>query len=156
MPSLALYLACTLRLIAHFAYFQNSLKEQLEGLLKQNSDLAPAHNTTDTEIQRLQRRISLYERNFGLEMRRTKAHNNIQVIMRGCCEDDCNLPSYIILRFNSDSTQMELVKCNPPVADIDKLIGHFNKVGDFHSFLLILRSRFVKYFQLRKTHKQKT
>ncbi|KAL5965671.1 hypothetical protein TSMEX_006621 [Taenia solium] len=133
--------------------WRDTLKEQLESLSHQNADAADSISTTDSEIRRLQERISIYERTFGLEIRRTKNHNNIQVVMRGCCEDDYDLLSYVILRFSADSTPMELVKCNPPVAGVQKLVEHFNNVGDFRSFLLVLRTSFIKYFQLRKKRK---
>ncbi|VDM17668.1 unnamed protein product [Hydatigera taeniaeformis] len=130
--------------------WRNTLKEQLQSLSDQDADAVSNTNGIDSEIHRLQDRVSLYERTFGLEIRRTKNHDNIQVVMRGCCEDDYDTLSYVILRLSSDSTPMELVKCNPPIADIRKLVEHFNKVGDFRSFLLVLRNRFVRYFQLRK------
>ncbi|CDS41996.1 Kinetochore Ndc80 complex subunit Spc25 [Echinococcus multilocularis] len=132
--------------------WRDSLKEQLESLSRQNANVKYA-STTDSEIRRLQERISFYERTFGLEIRRTRNHNNVQVVMRGCCEDDYDLLSYVILRFNADSTPMELIKCNPPVTDVEKLVEHFNKAGDFRSFLLVLRDRFVKYHRTRKKRK---
>ncbi|KAL5110297.1 hypothetical protein TcWFU_004757 [Taenia crassiceps] len=133
--------------------WRDTLKEQLQSLSHQDADAADSTSTIDSEIHRLQERISIYERTFGLEIRRTKNNDNVQVVMRGCCEDDYGLLSYVVLRPTADSAPMELIKCNPPVADIQELVKHFNEVGDFRSFLLVLRNRFIKYFQLRKKRK---
>ncbi len=105
------------------------------------------------DIKRYQDRISIYEKTLGLSIKRTKQNGNLQVTLRGCCAEDVDLPCCLTLRSRDggpQSDELEVVKCNPPIADIQRLLDLFNQTGDFRSFLLVLRRRFVRYFELRK------
>ncbi|VDD79954.1 unnamed protein product [Mesocestoides corti] len=131
---------------------RDALRDELDLLTRQTSDTYTQNTAVEAEIQRLQGRVSVYEKAFGLQIKRTKNHGNIQVVMRGCSPENYDLPSCLILKPVPEETggQLELVRCNPPIPDIDRLLNLFNQTGDFRSFLLVVRSRFLKYFQLQK------
>ncbi|VDN96616.1 unnamed protein product [Rodentolepis nana] len=128
------------------------LNERLENMPCVNEDVVNSTKAVDAEVSRLSGRVAMYQDTFGLRIVRTKGHQNIQIIFSNCCEDDHTLSSYVVLRLKSEASncKAQLVKCNPPIKDIEKLVEHYNKSDNTRSFLLILRHQFVKYYKLRK------
>ncbi|VDL18323.1 unnamed protein product [Hymenolepis diminuta] len=127
------------------------LNERLENTPHLNED-AVNPKAIDAEVSRLGERVVMYEDTFGLRIVRTKGHHNIQIIFSGCCEEDYTRLSYVVLRLKSEASncKAQLVECNPPIKDIEKLVEYYNRSDITRSFLLILRQRFVKYYKLRK------
>nr|CDS25428.1 Kinetochore Ndc80 complex subunit Spc25 [Hymenolepis microstoma] len=128
------------------------LNERLENIPYVNEDVVNSTKTIDAEVSRLSGCVAMYEDTFGLRIVRTKRHHNIQIIFSGCCEDAYTRLSYVVLRLKSEASNCmaQLVECNPPIKDIEKLVEYYNISDNTRNFLLILRQRFVKYYKLRK------
>lgn len=115
------------------------------------------NRSREEELERWTRRVAVFEREFGFRMKRTRANNHLQVLFQGCgslSKDNGNdvefsPPCYCIFEQMAEN-QLRLIKCNPLIPDIDRLVEFVNQNRDIRSFLIILRRRFCRYFELRK------
>ncbi|VDL97106.1 unnamed protein product [Schistocephalus solidus] len=108
----------------------------------------------EDEIAKLQRRLAFYRNVLNFRVVHLK-DNRFQFIFYGLSEDP---EDFCYVTFAQPPTTagktadmlVDLVRCNPPISDIERLVNFLNQTGDYRSFLIVLRKRFQRYFQLRK------
>lgn len=135
-------------------------RSAVNSLLKQLSAVKPDELSNDTlfsseyansTVQQMQQLCNQYEHSFGMKIQRTHS-NLIQLLFYGCARqpESHNGGDPVCccqLRMIS-SNHFEVVRCNPPIADLSRLVNHLNWTEDMRSFVIVLRQRFCHYFQL--------
>ncbi|THD20563.1 hypothetical protein D915_008776 [Fasciola hepatica] len=133
-----------------------NLRSLREDLRKQVSELE-SNGSSENEIfnaefmscnlSQLVETVRQFERLFGVVAKRTTS-DTLQLFFHGCAMPanpkavcTCQL-RYTKLRC------FEAVSCNPLVPDFERLVNHLNLTKDMRSFLIVLRHRFRRYFEL--------
>nr|CAH8832431.1 unnamed protein product [Trichobilharzia regenti] len=98
-------------------------------------------NSNLTQIYKL---IQPFERLLGIQIQKTHC-GLLQLLFHGCTTTD--IVCCCQLRFMAGN-RFELVLCNPPIPDVERLVNHLNWTEDMRSFIIVLRQRFRHYFQL--------
>ncbi|CAL8105020.1 unnamed protein product [Calicophoron daubneyi] len=94
--------------------------------------------------------VKQYERLFRLRFQRTNT-DSLQLFFDGCADVlHLDIVCSCLLGFTK-SGRFEAVECSPPVPDFEGLVTHLNLTKDIRSFLILLRHRFCRYFELAAT-----
>lgn len=128
---------------------QKDRRKQLSKLVDDDvseSDLFSAEFQS-CNLSQLVETVRQFERLFGVVAQRTTS-DTLELFFHGCASPSnpkavctCQL-RYTKLRC------FEAVSCNPLVPDFERLVNHFNLTKDMRSFLIVLRHRFRRYFEL--------
>ncbi|CAH8834327.1 unnamed protein product [Trichobilharzia szidati] len=104
-------------------------------------------NSNLTQICKL---IQPFERLLGIQIQKTHS-GLLQLLFHGCCSKSATTNTDIVcccqLRLEK-ANRFELVSCNPPIHDVERLVNHLNWTEDMRSFIIVLRQRFRRYFEL--------
>ncbi|CAH8462246.1 unnamed protein product [Schistosoma turkestanicum] len=104
-------------------------------------------NCTLAQIYKM---IQPFERLLGIQIQKTHS-GLLQLLFHGCSgalvESDnvvvCNCQLRLV-----NTNRFEVVLCDPPIPDLERLVNHLNWTEDIRSFIIILRQRFCRYFEL--------
>ncbi|VDP94450.1 unnamed protein product [Echinostoma caproni] len=91
--------------------------------------------------------VRQFERLFGVVAQRTNS-DTLQLFFHGCSmPSNSKVVCTCQLRY-SKLRRFEAISCNPLVPDFERLVNHLNVTNDMRSFLILLRHRFRRYFEL--------
>ncbi|KAL7065065.1 hypothetical protein AAHC03_05844 [Spirometra sp. Aus1] len=130
---------------------RDTLSKLLADVSQKDSDASSDAQQQEDEIAKLKRRLAFYRNVLNFRVARLK-DNRFQFIFYGLSEDpeDVCYVTFAEPAGKNAEMMVDLVRCNPPISDIERLVNFLNQTGDYRSFLIVLRKRFQRYFQLRK------
>ncbi|CAH8461942.1 unnamed protein product [Heterobilharzia americana] len=103
-------------------------------------------NSTLMQINKL---IEPYERLLGIQIQKTHS-GSLQLAFHGCSKSSVGKAGFVCccrLRL-VNRNRFELLYCYPSVPDIERLVNHLNWTEDIRSFIIVLRQRFCRHFDL--------
>ncbi|GAA35632.2 hypothetical protein CLF_101938 [Clonorchis sinensis] len=137
--------------INHLSTLREGRKRELDK--KQELNAAPEDTNTfsddylSSNLTHLSETVGQLERVFGMRLQRTTS-NSLQLLFYGCSGPAApDIVCSCQLRYNKIG-RYEPVKCNPPVPDFERLVNHLNLTSDMRNFVILLRHRFRRYFEL--------
>ncbi|KAK4473608.1 hypothetical protein MN116_002961 [Schistosoma mekongi] len=108
-----------------------------------------SHEYENSTLMQIHKMIQPFERLLGIEIQKTHS-GLLQLLFHGCSEsldgDKATVCCCQLRLVNANS--FEVVLCNPPIPDIERLVNHLNWTEDIRSFIIVLRQRFCRYFEL--------
>ncbi|CAH8443981.1 unnamed protein product [Dicrocoelium dendriticum] len=111
-----------------------------------SSEAAFTNELLSSNLTQMTEAVQQFERLFRFRLQRTKS-DSLQLFFHGCSPTTPNIVCSCRLRYGKTG-QFEPVVCNPPVPDFEKLINRLNLTMDLRSFVILLRRRFCRYFEL--------
>ncbi|CAH8485504.1 unnamed protein product [Schistosoma rodhaini] len=104
----------------------------------------------NSTLMQIYKMIQPFERVLGIQIQKTHS-GLLQLLFHGCSEALVNSDEVIVcccqLRI-VNTNRFEVVLCDPPVPDLERLVKHLNWTEDIRSFIIVLRQRFCRYFEL--------
>ncbi|KAF8568236.1 hypothetical protein P879_05634 [Paragonimus westermani] len=136
--------------ISHLRSRRDELRKAQNEIL-QNPDTSDETTFSDeflsSKLTNISETVHQFERLFGIRLQRTTS-DSLQLLFHGCSGSAApDIVCSCTLRHNK-AGRFQAVKCNPPVPDFERLVNHLNLTGDMRSFVILIRHRFCRYFEL--------
>ncbi|CAI2725150.1 unnamed protein product [Schistosoma spindalis] len=104
----------------------------------------------NSTLMQVYKMIQPFERLLGIQIQKTHT-GLLQLLFHGCSDALVGNDEVIVcccqLRI-VNTNRFEVVLCDPPVPDLERLVNHLNWTEDIRSFIIVLRQRFCRYFEL--------